>query len=396
MSRPFSRSAKAVLLIGAGLAFSTAVSNVFVSMYLYRWLDDIAALTVFNLGQFVLLPVAFVAASLAARRFGERAVLMAGLSLFVAFYGLLVLLGSATSRFLLLLGVVSGLANGFFFSPYNLIMARIAEVSDKGRFFGASGALGSAATAMGPLVSTLAISLAPTPERGYSLLFLSIVFVTAAMVLAALALPNERQAGALEIRRSLFARGNPRWKLALGISLATGVRDGASWSVMSILILQGAGSEMRAGYMNVGFAVLGIGISYAVGRLLKPRNYSALWGSGSIIAVASALAISLWPSPAGAAVSGVLWKLTESMVFLPYGAVFLGILAGCIREEGGAAGRNIGAEIWLNAGRIIGALSFLALAPFTADYARILFPILTLSLPASWLVYRRYAGSLAG
>ncbi len=394
--RPFSRAARISLFIAVGLAFSNAVSTVFVSMYLYRWLDGIAALTVFNLGQFALMPLAFLAAAHVARRFGNRSALTFGLGLSVAFYGLLVALGQDSSRHLVALGTLSGLANGFFWFPFNIIVARAAEESDKGRYFGVSGALGSAAMAAGPLFSTLAISLAPRPEDGYSLLFLSIVLATAAMTVAALSLPKDADPARIEVGRYLRSRGDGRWAFALRASFAYGLRDGANWSVMSILILQGAGSETAAGYLAIGFAVFGIGANYAVGKALAPRRYSAFWGWGSLVALASALVISLMPSPLGAGLSGALWKAAEALVLLPFNAAFFGVLARYLREEGTVAGRNVAAEISLNAGRALGAGAFLALSLLTSSYARILFPLLTLAVPATWVIYRRHSRELNG
>jgi MFS transporter, YQGE family, putative transporter len=394
-SRPLSREARVVILINTGLAFSNAVSTVFVSMYLYRWLDGIAALTVFNLGQFALMPLGFYGAALVARRRGNRASLTLGLGLFVAFYGLLVALGESSSRFLVVLGVLNGLANGFFWFPFNIVTARAAEGSDKGRFFGFQAALGSAANAAGPLVSTLAIALAPRPESGYALLFAAVVVVMAGMAALALMLPRDASAAPIEFARHLRPRGaEGRWRFALEASFVYGLRDGANWSVMSILILQGAGSETVAGYLAVGFAVLGIAANYAAGKAMRPSRYSGFWLAGSAAAMASALAISIWPSLIGALASGALWKLAEALVLLPFNAAFFGVLAHYMRIEGSVAGRNIAAEIVLNAGRAIGAGSFLALSAFTADYARILFPALTLAVPATWLIYRRHAAVL--
>jgi MFS transporter, YQGE family, putative transporter len=392
---PFSHAARVSIAVGTGLSFANAVSTVFVSMYLYRWLDSIALLTVFNLGQFALMPLGFALAALVARRFGNRSSMALGLALFVAFYGLLVALGETSSRHLVALGVVNGLANGLFWFPFNIVTARAADESDKGRFFGVSGALGSAAMAAGPLASTLAISLAPLPEIGYSILFLSIVAVMAAMTVVALSLPNDASRAPIEIGRRLRARGDGRWAFALKASFVYGLRDGANWSVMSILILQGAGSETIAGYLAIAFAVLGIGANYLVGKSLTPRRYSSLWGWGSLAATVSALVIALWPNFAGAAVSGSLWKAAEALVLMPFNAAFLGVLASYLKKEGGIAGRNIAAEIALNAGRALGALSFLVLSFFTADYARILFPVLTLAVPATWLIYRRHAADIA-
>jgi YQGE family putative transporter len=378
-------------LIGTGLAFSNAVSTVFVSMYLYRWLDGIAALTVFNLGQFALMPLGFMGAALVARRFGNRSALSLGLGLFVAFYGLLVALGEGSSRQLVPLGVLNGLANGFFWFPYNIVLARAAEESDRGRFFGLWGATSSAAMAAGPLVSTLAISLAPRAEVGYSILFLAILFVAAAMTVAALSLPNDASPCPIQVRRHLYARGDGRWSFVIRASFIYGLRDGANWSVMSILILQGAGSEIVAGYLAIAFALMGIAANYAAGKALTPRRYSTFWGWGSLAALVSALVISLSPTLIGAAASGALWKVAEVLVYLPFNSAFFGVLAHFLREEGTVAGRNIAAEIVLNLGRAIGAGSFLVLSVFTADYARILFPLLTLAVPATWFVYRRYS-----
>jgi MFS transporter, YQGE family, putative transporter len=393
----FSRAARIDILIGTGFAFSSSVSTIFVSMYLYRYLDGIASLTVFNLGQFILMPLGFYCAAFVARKAGNRSALGIGLGLFVAFYGLLVLLGERSSGHLVALGVLSGLANGFYWFPFNLITATVAEGADKGRFYGVSAALASAANAIGPLASTLAITLAPRPEAGYTYLFASIVAVMAVMTFAAFALPAEaRSSEPVKVMRYLRLRGaEGRWRFALEASFLYGLRDGANWSVMSILILQGSGGETVAGYLAIGFAAFGIAANYLGGRTLKPRLYSAFWLWGSIAALVSAFAISLSPTLGGAIASGVLWKAAEALVLIPFNAAFLGSLARYIREEGGAAGRNVAAEVALNAGRAIGVVAFLVLSAFTPSYAQILFPALTFAVPATWLVYRRYARDLA-
>jgi hypothetical protein len=395
-TQAFSRTARIDIFISTGFAFSSSVSTVFVSMYLYRWLDSLASLTVFNLGQFILMPVGFILAALVARRWGNRMSLGIGLALFVAFYGLLVLMGESSARHLIELGVLSGLANGFYWFPYNLITSQAAEGSDKGRFYGISGALASAANALGPLVSTLAITLAPRPELGYSWLFLSIVAVMATMAVATFALPQDSSREPLRVARYLRLRGaDGRWRFALGASFAWGLRDGANWSIVSILILQGAGSESAAGYLAIGFSLLGIVASYLAGRAFTPPRYSAFWGWGAALAMVAALAISLMPNMVGAVALGAVGKISDTLILIPFNAAFLGVLARYQRDEGSAAGRNIAAEISINAGRTIGTTLFLVLSFFTADYARLLLPIVTLAVPWSWLIYRRHAADIA-
>jgi hypothetical protein len=179
------------------------------------------------------------------------------------------------------------------------------------------------------------------------------------------------------------------------VSFAWGLRDGANWSIISILILQGAGSETAAGYLSVGFALLGIAANYAAGRTCVPARYSAFWGWGSLLALAAALAISFFPTMGGAIALGVIGKISDTLILIPFNAAFLGVLGGYQRDEGTGAGRNVASEVWINAGRTVGTLAFLALSAFTADYARILLPIVTLAVPATWLIYRAHAADIA-
>jgi YQGE family putative transporter len=386
----FSRNARVVLFLSTALAFSNAVSSVFVNMYLYRWLDGLAAITVFNLFQFALIPVGFIASALLSRRAGKRVSIALGLLFFVAFYGLLVVLGPRSAHLLYLIGTVNGLANGFFWFPFNIVLAEAVDEGERGRFFGISGALSSAASAAGPLLATAAIELAPRPETGYALIFLFIAAIMAFMAAAAVSLRVSEVKAPIRILRHFRPGGGPGWRFAMDASFVYGVRDGASWSIMSILVLEAAKSDVIAGQLSVLFAVFGIGANYVAGKTMTSRRSSAFWGWGSLAAVLSSIILVALPTVAGAAISGIVWKLAEALVFLPFNAAFFGILARYIELEGDIAGRNIAVEIVLNLGRAVGAGAFLALSFVTEDYARILYPAVTLTVPASWLVYRRY------
>ena len=160
---------------------------------------------------------------------------------------------------------------------------------------------------------------------------------------------------------------------------------------MSILILQGTGSEIAAGWLAIVLRPRGHSRELRGRPRLTPRRYSRLWGWGSLVALASSMVIALYPSMAGASVSGVLWKIAETLVYLPSRPPSSAYSRSTSAEEGSVAGRNIAAEILLNAGRAVSACSFLVLSAFTPHYARILFPLLTLAMPATWLIYRRYS-----
>jgi hypothetical protein len=184
--------------------------------------------------------------------------------------------------------------------------------------------------------------------------------------------------------------GDPGWSFILTANFVWGIRDGASWSIMSILVLRAAGSDVAAGRLSVLFALVGIVINFAGGRAFLDRRGSAFWGWGSFIALAASAMLVLARSPALAAVAGSLWKIGEALVLLPYNAAYFSLLGRYMEAEGDIAGRSVAMEVTLNAGRALGAGAFLALSLVTPLYADILYPAVTLALPASWLVFRRY------
>lgn len=386
-----SRDARTVLFIQTGYSFSNAVSTVFVNMYLYRFLSGIAELTVFNLFEFALIPAGFYLAAFASRKIGKGPVLVASLGLFVAFYGLLILLGEGCGSFLRLLGAVNGLATGAFWYPFNIAIAQVQPSEGEGRFFGLLGGLGAAASALAPFVSTAALVLAPRLEAGYAFIFAAIVVLSIVMGAAALALkfPTDR-GGPIRVLPRMRSRGDPGWAFILQANLVYGIRDGASWSIMSILVLRAAGSDACAGRLSVAFALVGIVANLAGGKAFSDRRGSAFWGWGSLVALASSVILVVAPSPAGAAASGSLWKIGETLIILPYNALYFGLLARYMETEGDIAGRSVAMEITLNAGRAIGAGLFLALSFLTPLYAEILYPAVTLAFPAAWPLYRRY------
>jgi YQGE family putative transporter len=384
------RNERLTLFIYACFSFSSAVSTVFASMYLYRYLDSIAALSVFNLFQFGLMPLGFYVAGRAARRIGKKATLIAGLVLFVVFYALLVALGPRSARYLYLLGGVNGLANGLYWFSFNVIITDITSEATRGRFFGAYGALGAAASAAAPAISSPLLEFAPNIEWGYSALFLCIIVVTVAMSVAASLLHVSESRERFTVLDKIRPGREPAWRFAILANLLYGIRDGAGWSIMSALVLKSAGNDVLAGELAVLFAISAAAANLVGARFLTPKRGLRFWLWGGVAGVASAVLLVAVPNPVGAAVSGTVWRAAEALVFLPFNVAVFGIFADYGKREGGIAGRNIAVETALNFGRAIGVLAFLGGSYLTPYYAELLFPLVTLFVPASFIVYKRY------
>jgi len=385
------RNEKSIIFIYTLYSFQAAVSAVFVSMYLYRFLSGIAELTVLNIFQFILMPLGFFIGGQGARRIGKKLVLIAGLILFVLFYGLLVILRERSASYLYILGGINGLANGFFWYSFNLFIAESNPQEGKGTFFGIFGALGAIAGAVAPAVSTAILGFFPKVERGYLFLFVLIIGLSLITALAALGMNSRESAERFTVRDKLIPGRDPSWHFALGVNLVYGLRDGASWSIFSVLVLKAAGGDVLAGKLSIVFAVVGAAANIGGGKIFSERRSVPLWGWGSLGALLSSIILVTAVNPLGAAVSGILWKIAEAAVTLSFTVAYFNILTAYVRREGNVAGRNIAVELVLNVGRTLGAVAFLGFSFVTPYYAEILFPLLTLAIPVSFLLYRRYS-----
>ncbi len=386
-----SRNEKLILGIFSGFAFSYAVSSVFVNMYLYRYLDGMAALTVFNLFQFTIMPLGFYVAGHLVNVIGKKWTLIAGLLGFIVFYALLLVLGERSASYLYLLGSVNGLANGFFWYSFNILITHITQESTRGRFFAWFGALGSVASALAPMVSTLLLGISPTLETGYFRLFGFVVAVSVAIGAAALALRVEERPERFRVLDKLLPGKEDGWRFAILVNLVYGVREGANWSILSVLVLKAAGNDVRAGTLSIVFALVGTAANVLGGRFFGPRRSLAFWGWGSLAALGASVLLVALPTPVGAAIAGSVWRAAEALVILPLNVALYGVLSAYEKKEGGIAGRNIAMETVLNLGRTLGSLAFLLLSYATPFYAEILFPVVSLAFPVSFLIYRRFS-----
>jgi hypothetical protein len=175
------------------------------------------------------------------------------------------------------------------------------------------------------------------------------------------------------------------------VNLVYGVREGANWSILSVLVLKAAGNDVRAGTLSILFALVGAAANILGGRFFGPRRSLAFWGWGSMAALGASVLLVALPTPVGAAIAGSVWRAADALVILPFNVALFGVLSAYEKKEGSIAGRNIAMETVLNLGRTLGSLAFLLLSYATPFYAEILFPVVSLAFPVSFLIYRRFS-----
>ena len=179
------REAWLLQLISGLFAASTALSNTFVNVYLWKINSQFSLIGWFNLVGYVAMAAAFVVAGRLAKRVDRVVIVRLGVALQALFYLSVLMLGREAVRYVTLLGSFMGIGAGFFWLAYNLLYFEITERDNRDIYNGVNGLLVSAAGIIAPMLSGWIIKQVDQ-FTGYRIIFsISLgIFVMAVLVVA--------------------------------------------------------------------------------------------------------------------------------------------------------------------------------------------------------------------
>src|SRR6202035_1098276 len=176
-----------VLVHGAYTA-ANLLAGAFLSIFLWRASHDLAPIALYSGLCALMIPVAFVANGLVWRGIGAGASIRLGLFGCGCSYLVILMLGKDAPHWVVLLGLLRGLADGFYWSGFHLVTYDTTSDRDRDRYFGAQATASLFLTAaLPPAAGPICVAGARLggPFRGYEWVFaLAAVLLMAAMVLA--------------------------------------------------------------------------------------------------------------------------------------------------------------------------------------------------------------------
>lgn len=185
------------------------------------------------------------------------------------FYLTVLFIGDNASTFLLLLGCLLGIGNGFYWLAFNVLTFEVTEPDTRDFFNGFLGILGSVAGMVGPMLAGYIISTL-TKTTGYTIIFgISLGLFSLAVVLSFFQ-KRRPASGQYLLKRIIKERKNDiNWKLITNAHFFQGMREGTYAFVITVFVFIATGSEMALGT----FGLINSGISfvayYIVSRSIK-------------------------------------------------------------------------------------------------------------------------------
>nr|WP_307190321.1 MFS transporter [Geomicrobium sp. JCM 19039] len=130
------RDYKLLLITGGLYAMSTALSNTFVNVYLWKQTEDLMMIALYQLASVLFQPLAFFLAGRLTKQMDRTIVLRIGVIVLSLFYLTVLLLGQNASQMIVVVGALLGLGFGIYWLAFNVLTFEITEPGTRDSFNG--------------------------------------------------------------------------------------------------------------------------------------------------------------------------------------------------------------------------------------------------------------------
>jgi YQGE family putative transporter len=264
------RQAWLLLAISGLFAVSTALSNTFVNVYLWKLKRDYGLIGWFNLLQYAAMAVTFIVSGRMAKSVDRVIVIRWGVAVHALFYLCVLLLGDGSARYISWLGGLLGVGAGLFWLAFNVLYFEITERNNRDVFNGMNGFLGSAAGIVAPLLSGWIITHVDR-LTGYRIVFGLSMAIFLAAVMVSFLLKRRKVEGKYQlvsVLRQSF-RMKERWRWVMAASVAQGAREGVFAFLIALLIYVTTQNEMVLGSFLTVSSLVSLIAFLLVGRYLR-------------------------------------------------------------------------------------------------------------------------------
>ncbi|NIK76126.1 YQGE family putative transporter [Paenibacillus castaneae] len=369
MTKPsLDRQAVLLLIVQALYGVANALSGTFVPVYLWKASQSYMLIGWFTLGQYILSGLTFWIAGKWVKERNKMYSLRIGIILSGLFYCTVLLLGQQAKTYSVPLGMLNGIALGFFWVAFNVVYFEVTDPDNRDRFNGWAGLLGSAAGIVAPWVSGLLITTMQD-EKGYRLIFtLSLVIFSISVVLS-FWLKKRHGQGTYNWKhgiQQLMQKGNP-WRRMLPAIAAQGVREGVFMFLVGLTVYVATQNESKLGTFSLVTSLIALISFWIVGKMLKKRNRKISMLIGAVMIGAVILPLFWKVNFTTLLLFGIGTSLFMPLYVIPMTSSVFDLIG---KSEESAREREefiVLREAGLVIGRIIGLTSYLIVLPLNSS-----------------------------
>lgn len=396
------RNQAALLLAVGGLhLLATVLAGTFLNVYLWKSRQNFAMIGWFTVAQQITVGLSFWLGGKWVKEHNKMNALRLGIAVSGIFYLLVLRLGRDAVHYIWPLGLVLGLAIGFYWLAFNIVFFEITEAGNRDRYNGWMGLLGSLTGIVGPWISGTMISYWQG-ERGYRIVFILSLCIYGAAAALSFGLQKRPRGGRylwMEPWQELNRRESP-WRSAAAALLFQGVREGVFSFLIGLLVYIAVQAESKLGQFALITSAVSLISYYLAGRWFKPATRSKGMLAGSLLLVAFSLPL-LWKVNYSTLLfMGIGTSLCLPLYMLPLTSTSFDLMGLTEESAGKRTELVVLRELSLMSGRLLGLLVFISVLSVNESLQTITVLMLLLGAAplGSWLMLRRLLkqGSLTG
>ncbi|GMN98064.1 MFS transporter [Parageobacillus thermoglucosidasius] len=373
-----------LLCIGGCYALSVSLSNTFVNVYLWKQSGEFRDLAVYNLSIVTLQPLTFIVAGKLAKKVDRIIVLRLGVSFLAVFFITVLLVGSSAHNYLILLGALLGVGYGFYWLAFNVLTFEITEPETRDFFNGFFGILTSMAGMVGPIVAGYIISSLAN-AKGYTLIFsISLVLFVLAVIFSFFLKRRSAKGNYLFLRILKERSYNKNWRLMTNAHFFQGLREGTFVFVISVFVYITSNSEMALGKFGFVNSLTSFIAYYAVSRWMKRKYRKKAILCGGLLLYGAVFLIVFHLSYPRLILYAIVIAIAYPLLLVPYSSLTFDVIGRSWKSAEMRIEYIVVRELFLNGGRIVSILAFLAVIVFFGEKPGI--PVLMLILGAGHLL----------
>jgi MFS transporter, YQGE family, putative transporter len=367
-----------LLFVGGLFTLSTALSNTFVNIFLWKQSGELTDIAFYNLSIVVMQPIAFYLAGWFAKKIDRVIVLRIGVLILALFYIGVLIMGSLASHFLIALGAMLGFGLGFYWLAFNVLTLEVTEPETRDFFNGYLGVLNSLSGMIGPLSAGFIITRMDK-HLGYETIFTISMILFLVAVVISFFLKRRKADGHFGLKEVFQERKENRaWFQLLNAHFFQGLREGTFIFLIVIWVYTTSKSEFALGTFGFVQSVVSFIGYYIVSHYLKPWHRKKGIFAGGLLLFISPFMLLVPISFTLLIIYGISVSIAYPLLLVPYVSLTYDIIGKCRGIHEKRIEYIVVREFFLNAGRIVSILTFLVVINLLSEERGIplLLPIL--------------------
>ncbi|WP_042345924.1 MFS transporter [Bacillus massiliigorillae] len=356
---PLTRDLKLLLIIGGLYSISAALSNTFVNIFLWKQSGSFFEIGLYNITIVIFQPLTFILAGKMAKVIDRVIVLRIGVICLAAFYLVVLMVGDAASKYILLLGAILGIGYGFYWLAYNVLTFEITEPENRDFFNGFLGIMSSLGGMLGPFLAGYIITHT-FKNIGYSIIFGISMLLFAIAVVLSFFIKRRHAHGKYYFWRIIQERKNNRnWNKILLAHICQGWREGTFTFIVSVFIFISTGSELSLGTFGLINSGIGLFTYYAASRFIKKENRNKAILLGGLGLFVSIFLLIFKVTYFNLLLYGALIAVFYPLLLVPYVSLSYDVIGTSWKAAEMRVEYIVVRDLYLNIGRVLSILLFL-------------------------------------